>query len=111
MAARFRTMARPRTGSDVKTASSLENSYMPKFQTLADERRGCEMSTKRVKKVLVTGATGQIGSELTLELRKRYGGDNVVAVGHTKKPSDNLLKSGPFEIVDLNEKADIEKAV
>jgi nucleoside-diphosphate-sugar epimerase len=95
----------------VKTASSLENSYMPKFQTLADERRGCEMSTKRVKKVLVTGATGQIGSELTLELRKRYGGDNVVAVGHTKKPSDNLLKSGPFEIVDLNEKADIEKAV
>jgi nucleoside-diphosphate-sugar epimerase len=69
------------------------------------------MPTKRTKKILVTGATGQIGSELTLELRKKYGGDNVVAVGHTKKPSDKLLKSGPFEIVDLNEKANLEKAV
>jgi nucleoside-diphosphate-sugar epimerase len=69
------------------------------------------MPTERMKKILVTGATGQIGSELTLELRKKYGGDNVVAVGHTKKPSDKLLKSGPFEIVDLNEKADLEKAV
>jgi nucleoside-diphosphate-sugar epimerase len=72
---------------------------------------GCRMPTKRTKKILVTGATGQIGSELTLELRKKYGGDNVVAVGHTKKPSDKLLKSGPFEIVDLNEKANLEKAV
>jgi len=65
------------------------------------------MLTKRMKSILVTGATGQIGSELTLELRKKYGGDHVVAVGHTKKPNDKLFKSGPFEIVDLNEKADI----
>jgi len=69
------------------------------------------MSTKRMKSILVTGATGQIGSELTLELRKKYGGDHVVAVGHTKKPNDKLFKSGPFEIVDLNEKADIKKTV
>jgi nucleoside-diphosphate-sugar epimerase len=69
------------------------------------------MPTKSTKKILVTGSTGQIGSELTLELRNKYGGDNVVAIGHTKKPSDKLLKSGPFEIVDLNEKADLKKAV
>ena len=30
-----------------------------------------------MKNILVIGATGQIGSELTLELRKRYGGDHV----------------------------------
>ena len=69
------------------------------------------MPTKKTKKIMVTGATGQVGSELTLELRKKHGGNNVLAVGHTKKPSDKLLRSGPFEIVDLNEKADIEKAV
>ena len=32
-----------------------------------------------MKNILVIGATGQIGSELTLELRKRYGNDHVVA--------------------------------
>ena len=31
-----------------------------------------------MKNILVIGATGQIGSELTLELRKRYGDDHVV---------------------------------
>ena len=69
------------------------------------------MPAKRTNKIMVTGATGQIGSELTLELRNKYGGDNVVAVGHTKKPSEKLLKSGPIEFIDLNEKADLEKAV
>ena len=32
-----------------------------------------------MKNILVIGATGQIGSELTLELRKRYVADHVVA--------------------------------
>ena len=32
-----------------------------------------------MKNILVIGATGQIGSELTLELRKRYGDDHVIA--------------------------------
>jgi len=69
------------------------------------------MPTKEAKKILVTGATGQIGSELALELRHKHDRDNVVAVGHTKKPSDNLLNSGPFEFVDLSEKAGLEKVV
>lgn len=53
-----------------------------------------------MKKILVTGAVGQIGSELTISLRERYGNDNVVAGGRKTKPSDKLLNSGPFEIVD-----------
>ena len=51
------------------------------------------MSSKKPK-ILVTGATGQIGSELVLELRKKYGGENVVAVGHRRKPSDKLFRGG-----------------
>ncbi|MGW8161011.1 MAG: L-threonine 3-dehydrogenase, partial [Desulfobulbales bacterium] len=35
-----------------------------------------------MKKILVIGATGQIGSELTPALRKKYGSDNVIAAGH-----------------------------
>ena len=53
-----------------------------------------------MKKVLVTGAVGQIGSELTLALRERYGNENVVASGRKSKPSADLLESGPFEWVD-----------
>ena len=55
-------------------------------------------------KILVTGATGQIGSELIPELRKKYGNDNIVAVGHKTKPSDELLNSGPFEYIDTTNK-------
>ncbi len=53
-----------------------------------------------MKKILVIGATGQIGSELTPALRQVYGANNVIAGGHTKKPDENLLNSGPFEHVD-----------
>lgn len=53
-----------------------------------------------MKKILVTGATGQIGSELTLALRERYGGENVIAAGHKRQPSEELLNSGPFEVID-----------
>ncbi|MCI6671335.1 MAG: NAD-dependent epimerase/dehydratase family protein [Prevotella sp.] len=49
-----------------------------------------------MKNVLVIGSTGQIGSELTKELRSRYGNDNVVA-GFIKgaEPTGELLESGP----------------
>jgi nucleoside-diphosphate-sugar epimerase len=35
---------------------------------------------KEMKKIMVTGSVGQIGSELTMALRKKYGNDNVL--GH-----------------------------
>ncbi|MEK7703650.1 MAG: L-threonine 3-dehydrogenase [Myxococcota bacterium] len=53
-----------------------------------------------MKTILVTGAVGQIGSELTMELRRRYGGANVVATD-VRMPSDvELRDSGPFEFLD-----------
>ena len=69
------------------------------------------MSGRRMNKILVTGSTGQIGSELTLALRKKYGGDNVIAVGHQRKPSDALLNSGPFEVVDIGQIEKLKDAV
>jgi len=53
------------------------------------------------QRILVTGATGQIGSELTLALREKYGGDQGIAAGHTTSPGASLLASGPFEALDI----------
>lgn len=63
-----------------------------------------------MKKIIVTGATGQIGSELVLELRKKYGDQQVVAVGHSKKISGELA-AGPFEIVDVTNKSALDELV
>lgn len=59
------------------------------------------MTTKEVKKIIVTGSVGQIGSELTLELREKYGHENVVACGRKTKPSAKLMETGPFEWLDV----------
>lgn len=68
------------------------------------------MGKKEIKKILVTGSVGQIGSELTLELRRRYGGENVVACGRKTKPSPELADSGPFEWVDVTEPEKLKEA-
>ncbi len=69
------------------------------------------MTKKEMKKIMITGAVGQIGSELTMALRKKYGNDNVIACGRKTKPSDKLLNSGPFEYLDITDKLTIEKVV
>jgi len=69
------------------------------------------MPIKTMKKILVTGATGQIGSELTIELRKKHGSGNIIAAGHKRVPSDKLLQSGPFEYLDVTDKGNIEKVI
>lgn len=57
-----------------------------------------------MKKILVIGSVGQIGSELTLELRRIYGNDNVVANGRKTAPSEKLMNSGPFEFFDTTDR-------
>jgi nucleoside-diphosphate-sugar epimerase len=61
------------------------------------------MAKKQIKKILVTGAVGQIGSELTMALRAKFGNDNVVAAGRRTPPSDTLKNSGPFEWADVTD--------
>ncbi|MBT2644904.1 L-threonine 3-dehydrogenase [Bacillus sp. ISL-41] len=64
-----------------------------------------------MKKILITGALGQIGSELTVQLRDIYGQDNVIATDIRKNDSA-AAANGPFEILDVmdsNKMVDLAK--
>ena len=63
-----------------------------------------------MEKILVIGCSGQIGSELTLELRKIYGDSNVIATDIRPAPSD-IAESGPFEILDVLDEAKLQLIV
>jgi nucleoside-diphosphate-sugar epimerase len=54
-----------------------------------------------VKKVLVTGAMGQIGTELVPYLRSLYGADQVIASGRRMHEDCPFVKEGPFELLDI----------
>ncbi len=66
---------------------------------------------KDIKRILVTGALGQIGSELTLELRRKYGNDNVIASDLRNNPDKEVTKTGPFITVDVLDKESVRKAI
>ena len=54
-----------------------------------------------MKNILVIGSTGQIGSELTMELRKRYHGNVVAGYISGAEPKGILAESGPSALVDI----------
>lgn len=56
-----------------------------------------------MKKILVTGALGQIGSELVIRLRELYGAEAVVATDIRKADNSPVVESGPFEILDVTD--------
>lgn len=65
-----------------------------------------------MKNILVIGSTGQIGSELTRELRKQYGNSHVVAgyiIG--AEPAGELKESGPSAVADVTNGELIAKVV
>ncbi len=64
-----------------------------------------------MKKIMVTGSVGQIGSELTMVLREKYGNDNVIATGHKSKPGEKLLNSGPFQFINCSDIKTVEEVV
>ncbi|WP_028402853.1 L-threonine 3-dehydrogenase [Ectobacillus panaciterrae] len=55
-----------------------------------------------MKKILVTGSLGQIGSELVMMLRDLYGASNVVA-SDIRETDSEVVKSGPFEIINVTD--------
>ncbi|SFE96454.1 L-threonine 3-dehydrogenase [Bacillus sp. OV194] len=55
-----------------------------------------------MKKILITGALGQIGSELVMKARDIYGADNVIATD-IRKTDSPVVQSGPFEILDVTD--------
>ncbi|GAA4938652.1 NAD-dependent epimerase/dehydratase family protein [Algibacter agarivorans] len=61
-------------------------------------------------KILIIGACGQIGSELTYKLRHIYGDDNVIAsdISYSNK---EIVNSGIFEIVDAQDYASVKTCI
>ncbi len=62
-------------------------------------------------RILVTGAAGQIGSELVPALREKYGDDSVVAAGHRTPLPDDVRDCGPSITLDVTVQADVEAAI
>ena len=60
--------------------------------------------------ILVLGASGQIGTELTQKLRLLYGNTNVIA-SDIREGSKEMMNSGPFEIIDATDKAAILQVI
>lgn len=64
-----------------------------------------------IKKILVTGALGQIGSELTVELRNIYGKENVIATDIRDCICNSPVFDGPYEKLDVLDINAIEKII
>nr|WP_299487374.1 NAD-dependent epimerase/dehydratase family protein [uncultured Allomuricauda sp.] len=62
------------------------------------------------KPILILGACGQIGTELTMELRAKYGAETVIA-SDIREGTDSLMATGPFEILDATNYEAIEDVV
>jgi nucleoside-diphosphate-sugar epimerase len=60
-----------------------------------------------MKNILVIGSFGQIGSELTPELRRRYGNSNVVASDLCVKYDNSIALDGPVETLDVTNQQSI----
>jgi nucleoside-diphosphate-sugar epimerase len=64
-----------------------------------------------VQRILVTGALGQIGSELVIALRDRYGPEMVVASDIRMTSARDPAGSGPFELLDCTDFRQIQETV
>lgn len=60
--------------------------------------------------ILILGACGQIGTELTYALRDKYGNENVIA-SDIREGNEDLMGSGPFEILDATDYDALEEVV
>lgn len=62
------------------------------------------------KSILIIGACGQIGTELTMALRERFGNDRVIA-SDIREGNESLMASGPFELLDATNYESVENVV
>ena len=61
-----------------------------------------------MQKILVTGAAGQIGSELVPALRAQHGAENVIAAGHHTPLAQETRNAGPCITLDVTDQAQVE---
>lgn len=66
---------------------------------------------KEIRKVMVTGALGQIGSELTAALRARFGVENVIATDCRPQPPERLMDRGLFHSADVMDIDALERVI
>lgn len=62
-----------------------------------------------MKRIMITGALGQIGTELTLKLREIYGVDNVLATDLRRPEEGAKVLEGPFEELDVTDAERMDK--
>jgi nucleoside-diphosphate-sugar epimerase len=63
-----------------------------------------------MKRIVVTGALGQIGTELVVYLREIYGKDNVLATGRRLKDPNNIaVTSGEFKVMNVGDPKDMSE--
>ena len=61
------------------------------------------MPTLEQKTILVTGAAGQIGTDLTTTLREKFGNQNVVAMGRKTPMPKDIAEGGPCVMGDVTD--------
>ncbi|MGV2876556.1 L-threonine 3-dehydrogenase, partial [Macrococcus capreoli] len=62
-----------------------------------------------MKRIMITGALGQIGTELTLKLREIYGVENVLATDLRRPEEGAKVLEGPFEELDVTDAERMDK--
>lgn len=62
-----------------------------------------------MKRIMITGALGQIGTELTLKLREIYGVDNVLATDLRRPEEGAKVLEGPFGALDVTDAERMDK--
>lgn len=64
-----------------------------------------------MQKILITGATGQVGVELTQALRDKYGATNVIATGYNNRPANESQQDNPYYQLDIRDAALLDKII
>ena len=57
-----------------------------------------------MKRIVITGALGQIGTELVLKCRQLYGKNNVLATDIREPEPHSLISDSPFELLDVTDR-------
>ncbi|MCJ7611267.1 MAG: NAD-dependent epimerase/dehydratase family protein, partial [Candidatus Aminicenantes bacterium] len=65
---------------------------------------------KEMKRIMLTGAAGQIGTELTVALRQKYEADNILATDITE-PAEAIKNGGPFEFLDVTRREALDRVI
>ncbi|WP_331245934.1 NAD-dependent epimerase/dehydratase family protein [Staphylococcus capitis] len=64
-----------------------------------------------MKKIMITGALGQIGTELVVKCREIYGTENVLATDIREPEENSPVQNGPFEILDVKDRERMYKLI